>query len=1531
MKRKALLLLLSLLVVMSCVAPNDPLLTIEPAECTVVPSIVEFTAVGEIQSKGSKVSLTGYQFSIRRDSDGFSWTFYSEDGKLSFAFEKVGTYVVDVAVADSVGAKNIGSVKSLVSITDPFATYEWTSAVKKVYQKNPFELDASGIDAKNYFWQIFKPDSDAPNGYQIEPCWRGEGKTASCSGLAEVLDSYMVKLTVEDVYGNSRQYTDLLDVLNPLTPTPNGAVYSTLADGITKGELISDSTDPKPAYEHSVLLFDSSQTLAGVDPVKPLVITKVVWSIAIDGVFSQQLVASEKGVIAWTPTKSGFYTVSLKVFNDLGESSSIGDALSFWINKNVPVVSRYRLSTAPHFGGIFYEGQNMDLTVVASSPSAKNGRITSILWDFENRQVQDVTFVPPLENQTNTFTAPWKIFYSESSQSITYKGMIYVTNEAGWRSEGVPFSILVEDNNPIAQLALYPKPPIFSGSSIKLSSEGSRTKDGDTARFSIDMGLYNALGEKVDLDGTGSYTFASGDIQTYTAKLTVSNVNGSVTKEIPVDVIAPRLNASFLALYNHGFNDFFSGQTIVLDASASQTAAMAPIEAGNFQWKILFNAGAYTGGSDGAWQNDKISAHTESGKYNLQLGLAGVYKIQLKVRENSTSPWSPVCEEDIFVLDNVPVNLSIEIIGEEDISELGVEKTRYSFVGRGSSPDGSELTYKWYNDQIPLGSVTPDALGSTAAFAYRGGSHTVYLVVTNGGGTGVSIAISHTFETKDHLPPEAPVVSAVNERVGNGFPTWSWLPVDAGDVAGYRVKVDSGHWVETSGTSYTPSEEIAVASGSTKTVTLYVQAKDQFTNWSESASASIVIDKEPPAAPIVSTDYLNNITGDTTPDFKWEPADPADAESYRWQVNNELESGWVTTTEKMATITAALTKGTHQIYVQTKDSCGNWSISGILNIVIDLDPPEVPLVFTAVGYIDDYTNDTTPVWNFKAGNKQDTVEFKHRLVTPSGVTEWIFVPADPLVDDYTFTPTSPLGEDGEYSLWVHAKDAAGNWSEGAQRIIKLDTVKPEVPTVSGISPTQAQTIAFSWSSTDNPYRYRYKTAIGETWIVHPISMPNSYEVSNTSEGIYYIAVQAGDRAGNWSDSAEKNIVVDRTPQDPPIVRATFPLLFSGAASYSWDNANSSDPGVEFRYKVDDSVWNAGAGGYDESWTATFDSSVSVAISSEGQHHLYVRSKDGAGNWSNAGSAVVAWGKPTPAINSTVSFPYASIINIGNLTQTADAFFLDGMDVTSYVTVLSRSVNSAGIDSRKVKTYPGVVSYVIRDHKGGTCSVSGGAVKIEVPPNPTVLNGDFEVSSGTANEAVHWNLHFRGYQVHGSGGWGGYVNSNPATYSGDYACILGGVVDCKTYAGNGHVSIDGPDGSPTQAFFVPQSCMTKSAWLSSYYISRTMGTVRQANINIYKDVDYKLVVKTYKSKNSNQKWDSKINVEKMAGLEWALEPEANKDREHWGEWHTQEVSFKSANDGGIEVVLEKTDIDNGSRDAGACYFDDVTIVVTGYPQ
>jgi hypothetical protein len=453
---------------------------------------------------------------------------------------------------------------------------------------------------------------------------------------------------------------------------------------------------------------------------------------------------------------------------------------------------------------------------------------------------------------------------------------------------------------------------------------------------------------------------------------------------------------------------------------------------------------------------------------------------------------------------------------------------------------------------------------------------TLYLIrISADDGEGTA-AVTANFEfweetVADETAPAAPEIAG-DALTGDNTPTWTWGAVTA--ATRYRFKIDgAAAWTETEALTYTADP--ALDDGAH---TFTLQAGDAAGNWSASDTFETTVDTEAPDAPVITGDEL---TTDDTPAFTW--TEPSGAVLYRWRID---EGVW-TETETAGFTSGSLADETYLLEVQAADEAGNWSVSAELEFTVDTVAPGVPVI---VG---------------EALTTDDTPDFSWAAIEGAALYRWSY-------DEATWTETALLGftaahlADASYTLYVQAKDEAGNWSVSGTLAFEVDTVAPGAVTVSGDALTTDTTPTWTWNTPAGAVVFRYKLDADEEWT--ETDQTSFTPAEPLADGAHTLTVQCSDLAGNWSESDVFETTVDSEATDAPTVEATTPTTDT-TPTWSW---NTPTGAVLFRHKLDAAA----------EWTETDQTEYTPGALENGEHTLVVQAKDAAGNWSASGSKTI---------------------------------------------------------------------------------------------------------------------------------------------------------------------------------------------------------------------------------------------------------------------------------------------------------------------
>ncbi|HKP95768.1 MAG TPA: putative Ig domain-containing protein [Fibrobacteria bacterium] len=372
-----------------------------------------------------------------------------------------------------------------------------------------------------------------------------------------------------------------------------------------------------------------------------------------------------------------------------------------------------------------------------------------------------------------------------------------------------------------------------------------------------------------------------------------------------------------------------------------------------------------------------------------------------------------------------------------------------------SSSGGGTGTYRYRLDNDDLSAATPIADTSyIPPKELSEGTYTLYVQEKNSDGVwSLSGRLSIVI---DVTPPGAPAVSVPAAFTNNPKPTWTWIPGPGNGSGAYRYKLDNADLrtgtTSTASSNFTPATALPEGPH-----TLYVQEQDSAGNWSAAGTASVTVDLTPPAAPKVSLAQASP-TNLPKPLWTWVGGGNAGMGLFRSKLDDSvLTAGAASGAPLSFTPAAALSEGKHILYVQERDSAGNWSATGTASVTVDLTPPGAP-VFDATPLSP--LNSLKPLWTWKSGGNGGMGAYRCKVDDAnlaSGATE---------VGNGQYAPPGNLSE-APHTLYVQERDSAGNWSRSSSKSLVL-AVRGIVGNA-GFSNVGAGSISLVLSSMGVPY------------------------------------------------------------------------------------------------------------------------------------------------------------------------------------------------------------------------------------------------------------------------------------------------------------------------------------------------------------------------------------------------------------------------------------------------------------------------------
>ncbi|KPA19018.1 secreted protein containing Outer membrane protein, OmpA/MotB [Candidatus Magnetomorum sp. HK-1] len=489
-----------------------------------------------------------------------------------------------------------------------------------------------------------------------------------------------------------------------------------------------------------------------------------------------------------------------------------------------------------------------------------------------------------------------------------------------------------------------------------------------------------------------------------------------------------------------------------------------------------------------------------------------------------------------------------------------------------------------------------------------------YLHVQAKDSAGNMSPVMTVYSILDNTPPDITGLSSYAKPLKHT--QWTWSSQDADPFVHYRYVIDQNKQTILQG-PFSNVNQAQITSGN-GIYYLHVQAQDRALNTSKIVTVSVVLDNQPP----VITNLINDDRPSQLKKWQWQAHDDDTNILYRWLVDQQAN------TEPTGSYThvngTALTNenGLWYIHVQAKDQAGNLSKVKTVSAILDNSPPNV------IDLIDDPIPKQYIKWTWQGQDNQDSsLTYRYHV--------------DLLPDTVPKTPFKPLTEyllsdiNGQWYIHVQAKDIAGNLSPVFSVYAILDNIAPVITGLtSDNKPVKSKD--WTWQAEDADSDIIYRFTINQ----------NSLETLNSSfdkitkaaikdvDGLWYLHVQAKDRAGNLSEVYTVTAILDNKP--PVFDRMINDIIPQNTKKWEW-NAKDNDSQVRYRFVVDQKTFSIPTG--------TFTNVRQTVLSQkDGKWYLHIQAKDRAGNISPVKTvfAQMTTGKEGLYYNLNVNFLSSSI-------------------------------------------------------------------------------------------------------------------------------------------------------------------------------------------------------------------------------------------------------------------------------------------------
>lgn len=430
--------------------------------------------------------------------------------------------------------------------------------------------------------------------------------------------------------------------------------------------------------------------------------------------------------------------------------------------------------------------------------------------------------------------------------------------------------------------------------------------------------------------------------------------------------------------------------------------------------------------------------------------------------------------------------------------------------------------------------------------------------------------------------------------------TWNWstgLPPAVGGTYRYRFEGDSS-WIAEDVTATSFYYDFAVDGSEDGIRTLEVEEENNSTGYTgKIGSDSVQIDSVDPTRPSWIS-IPSSPTNDTTPYWSWTSGGGGNGQYRRsWD-----GSSWTYTSS--STYTPSLSEGSYSLYVQERDTAGNWSSSRIDSVTIDTTEPTVSSFSIDSGA--GYATNRNVTLNISGSGSPAEMRFLNSGYSWSG---WVAY-------NTSYSWTLPSGDGYKY-VYIQLKDAAGNISSSVSDYIYLDETHPAVNSFA-INNNDTSTTSYSVtlnSDVSGANYMRMKNGDGSFTGWYAYSTSRSWNLSS-GNGTKLVTVEYKDYAGNVTSTT------DAIFYGTPSLNHASKGKTSNGYIYAYHDEYPTEVGTNYYYYYY-TISVAGAKTYKTNTTS--NSSITLSNMAEGTlFYIYLRMYNSAVGWSNYSNYAIGY-------------------------------------------------------------------------------------------------------------------------------------------------------------------------------------------------------------------------------------------------------------------------------------------------------------------